>query len=48
MHCTDDLTHLSFVRDYPVPITIIDIAWGTSKGIFASFNKFYLARYFSS
>ncbi len=47
MHCTYDLTNLPFVWDYPVPITIIDIAWGTSYGIFAGFNVFYLTRYFS-
>jgi uncharacterized membrane protein len=40
MHRTDDLISLSFVRDYPVSITIIDIAWGMSHGIFASFNKY--------
>jgi uncharacterized membrane protein len=48
MYCTYDLTNLSFVRNYPVPITIIDIAWGTAQGIFAGFYVFYLTRYFSS
>ncbi len=48
MYCTYDLTNLSFVRNYPVPITIIDIAWGTAQGVFAGFYVFYLTRYFSS
>ncbi len=48
MYCTYDLTNLSFVRDYPVPITIIDIAWGTAQGLFAGIYVFYLTRYFST
>jgi uncharacterized membrane protein len=48
MYCTYDLTNLSFVRNYPVPITIIDIVWGTAQGVFAGFYVFYLTRYFSS
>ena len=48
MYCTYDLTNLSFVRDYPVFITIVDIAWGTAQGIFAGFYVFYLTRFFSS
>ncbi|MFW6053044.1 MAG: hypothetical protein ACOC8I_03960 [Desulfosalsimonas sp.] len=44
---TYDQTNLSFVRDYPMLITIIDIAWEPSQGIFAGFNVFYLTPYFS-
>jgi len=47
MYCTYDLTNLSFIRDYPVFITIVDIAWGTAQGLFAGFYVFYLTRYFS-
>jgi uncharacterized membrane protein len=48
MYCTYDLTNLSFVRDYPVTITIIDIAWGTAQGFFAGVYVYYLTHYFSS
>jgi len=48
LYCTYDLTNLSFVRDYPVFITIVDIAWGTAQGIFSGFYVFYLTRYFSN
>lgn len=47
MYCTYDLTNLSFIRDYPVFITIVDIAWGTAQGLFAGIYVFYLTRYFS-
>ena len=48
LYCTYDLTNLSFVRNYPVAITVIDIAWGTAQGIFSGFYVFYLTRYFSN
>ena len=48
MYCTYDLTNLSFVREYPVFITVVDIAWGTVQGIFSGIYVFYLTRYFSS
>lgn len=48
MYCTYDLTNLSFVRGYPVFITVVDIAWGTAQGIFSGIYVFYLTRYFSS
>ena len=48
LYCTYDLTNLSFVRGYPVAITVIDIAWGTAQGIFAGIYVYYLTRYFSS
>ncbi|MDA3832699.1 MAG: DUF2177 family protein [Spirochaetales bacterium] len=47
MYCTYDLTNLSFIRNYPVSITVVDIAWGTAQGIFAGIYVFYLTRYFS-
>lgn len=47
MYCTYDLTNLSFVRGYPVFITVVDIAWGTAQGIFSGIYVFYLTRYFS-
>ena len=47
MYCTYDLTNLSFIRGYPVAITVIDIAWGTAQGLFAGFYVFFLTRFFS-
>src|SRR6056297_372313 len=46
LYCTYDLTNLSFVKDYPVAITIVDIAWGTAQGLFAGFYVFYLTGFF--
>ena len=48
LYCTYDLTNLSFVRGYPVAITVIDIIWGTAQGLFSGVYVFYLTRYFSS
>lgn len=48
MYCTYDLTNLSFVKGYPILITVIDIAWGTAQGFFAGVYVYYLTRYFSS
>ena len=48
LYCTYDLTNLSFVRGYPVAITVIDIIWGTAQGLFSGMYVFYLTRYFSS
>jgi len=47
LYCTYDLTNLSFVKGYPVAITIIDIAWGTAQGFFAGIYVYYLTKYFS-
>jgi len=48
LYCTYDLTNLSFVKGYPVAITIIDIMWGTAQGLFSGIYVFYLTKYFSS
>jgi len=47
LYCTYDLTNLSFVRAYPLPITLIDIAWGTVQGFLAGFYVYSLTRLFS-
>jgi uncharacterized membrane protein len=47
LYCTYDLTNLSFVKGYPVVITIIDIAWGTAQGFFSGIYVYYLTKYFS-
>jgi uncharacterized membrane protein len=46
LYCTYDLTNLSFVKGYPVFITVVDIAWGTAQGLFAGFYVFYITRFF--
>ena len=33
LYCTYDLTNLSFVRDWPLKVTLIDIGWGTFQGL---------------
>ena len=48
LYCTYDLTNLSFIKDYPVPITVLDIAWGTLQGFLAGLYVFYLTKIFSS
>lgn len=45
LYCTYDLTNLSFVRNYPVTITIIDIAWGTAQGFFSGIYVYLLSRW---
>lgn len=42
IYATYDLTNLSFVKNWPMPITIIDIAWGTFQGLIAGFYVYYL------
>lgn len=44
LYCTYDLTNLSFIKGYPVFITIVDIAWGTAQGFFSGIYVFYLNR----
>lgn len=46
LYCTYDLTNLSFIKGYPVFITVVDIAWGTFQGLLAGFYVFFLTRYF--
>jgi uncharacterized membrane protein len=47
LYCTYDLTNLSFVKGYPLAITIIDIAWGTAQGFFSGLYVYHLTKYFS-
>jgi uncharacterized membrane protein len=47
LYCTYDLTNLSFIKGYPVAITIIDIAWGTAQGFFSGIYVFFLTKFFS-
>lgn len=48
LYCTYDLTNLSFVKGYPIPITVIDIAWGTAQGFFSGIYVYFLTRFFSA
>ncbi|HQO02915.1 MAG TPA: DUF2177 family protein [Spirochaetota bacterium] len=47
LYATYDLTNLSFVKGYPVLMSVVDIAWGTAQGVFAGIYVFYLLRLFS-
>ncbi len=47
LYATYDLTNLSFIRDYSVTISAVDIAWGTFQGAFAGVYVFYFIRLFS-
>lgn len=44
LYCTYDLTNLSFIKGYPLLITVVDIAWGTLQGLLAGIYVFYLTR----
>jgi uncharacterized membrane protein len=46
LYCTYDLTNLSFVKGYPLFITVVDIAWGTFQGLLAGIYVFYLTSFF--
>lgn len=37
MYATYDLTSLSFVKGWPLDITVIDLLWGSAQGAFAGF-----------
>lgn len=47
MYVTYDLTSLSFVKDFPVSIALIDIAWGTVQGTCSGVYVFFLTRFFA-
>ena len=47
LYATFDLTNLSFVKGYPLSITVIDIAWGTIQGFLAGVYVYYLTGFFS-
>ena len=44
MYATYDLTSLSFVKDWPIYITVIDLAWGTLQGLMAGAYVYLLAQ----
>lgn len=47
MYVTYDLTSLSFIKNFPVSVAIIDIIWGTAQGAFAGAYVFLLTKFFS-
>ena len=44
IYATYDLTSLSFIKGWPIPITIIDITWGTCQGIMAGLYVHHFLR----
>lgn len=48
LYATFDLTNLSFVKGYPLSITLIDITWGTTQGLLAGIYVYYLTGFFSA
>jgi uncharacterized membrane protein len=47
IYATYDFTNLSFVKGWPLWISLLDVAWGTLQGLMAGVYVFYLHRYFS-
>lgn len=47
IYATYDFTNLSFVKGWPLWISLLDVIWGTLQGALAGFYVFYLNRYFS-
>ncbi|HAX03105.1 MAG: hypothetical protein A2Y45_06700 [Tenericutes bacterium GWC2_34_14] len=46
-YATYDLTNLATLRDWPIQITIIDLAWGTFLGASVSTLTFFVNQWFS-
>ncbi|MEY4930742.1 MAG: hypothetical protein RI909_1466 [Bacteroidota bacterium] len=47
LYATYDFTNLSFVKGWPLWISLLDVAWGTLQGFLAGTYVYYLHRYFS-
>jgi len=47
IYATYDFTNLSFVKGWPLWISLLDVAWGTMQGLMAGTYIFYLNRYFN-
>ena len=43
-YATYDLTNLATLKDWPISITVIDLAWGSSLGGLVSMITFFLVR----
>lgn len=46
-YATYDLTNHAMLRDWPLAVTIVDIAWGAVVGAVLGGVGFYLSRFFS-
>ena len=46
-YATYDLTNLATIRDWPLVVTVVDLAWGTAIGAAVSFVGFLASRLFS-
>ncbi|HQO39102.1 MAG TPA: DUF2177 family protein [Spirochaetota bacterium] len=44
---TYDFTNMSFVKGYSLLMSLVDVAWGTTQGIFAGIYVYFLSRFFS-
>jgi uncharacterized membrane protein len=47
IYTTYDFTNLSFVKGWPLWISLLDVSWGTLQGTLAGIYVYYLSRYFS-
>lgn len=43
-YCTYDLTNLATLKDWPIMLTLVDIAWGTFLGGFTSIASYFVIR----
>ena len=43
----NDLTNLATIKDWPLIVTLADLAWGTAIGAAVSFVGFLASRLFS-
>jgi len=46
-YATYDLTNLATIKDWPLIVTVVDLAWGTAIGAAVSFVGFLASRLFS-
>lgn len=44
-YATYDLTNLATIRNWPVLITIVDLAWGTTLSVIVSLASFLIGRW---
>jgi uncharacterized membrane protein len=44
-YATYDLTNLATLKDWPVVVTVVDLAWGTTLGGLVSFSSALLGRW---
>ncbi len=46
MYVTYDFTNLSFVKGWPLWISLIDVTWGAAQGALAGLYVYYFTRWF--